>query len=68
MILAPLEAVVGIGMNAISRQYEWQADLFACQLQDKLSSPDMKDMGDRLGRALVTLHVKNLSSVWVDWL
>jgi STE24 endopeptidase len=25
-------------------------------------------MGDRLGRALVTLHVKNLSSVWVDWL
>lgn len=28
----------------------------------------MSDMGDRLGRALVALHVKNLSTVWVDWL
>jgi STE24 endopeptidase len=28
----------------------------------------MKDMGDRLGRALISLHVKNLSTVWVDWL
>ena len=25
-------------------------------------------MGARLGRALVQLHVKNLSTVWVDWL
>ena len=68
MILTPLEAVVGIGLNAISRQFEWQADRFACELQDKLDSEDMKDMGERLGRALITLHVKNLSTVWVDWL
>jgi STE24 endopeptidase len=68
MILAPLEAVVGLCINAISRQFEWQADRFACELQDKLASPDMKDMGSRLGRALITLHVKNLSTVWVDWL
>ncbi|KAF8063327.1 peptidase family M48-domain-containing protein [Lyophyllum atratum] len=68
MILTPLEAVVSIGMNAISRHFEYEADRFACELQDQLKSEDMKDMGDRLGRALVTLHVKNLSTVWVDWL
>ncbi|KAF8631662.1 hypothetical protein AX17_005063 [Amanita inopinata Kibby_2008] len=68
MILTPLEAVVSIAMNAVSRHFEWQADRFACELQDRLQSTEMKDMGDRLGRALVTLHVKNLSTVWVDWL
>ena len=68
MIISPMEAVVGIAINAISRQAEWQADRFACELQEKLGAEDMKDMGDRLGRALITLHVKNLSTVWVDWL
>jgi STE24 endopeptidase len=68
MILSPMETIVGMFMNAISRQFEWEADRFACELQDKLSSAEMKDMGDRLGRALITLHVKNLSTVWVDWL
>lgn len=68
MILMPLEAVVGAAMNAMSRHYEYQADNFACLLQDQLKAPEMSDMGDRLGRALVQLHVKNLSTVWVDWL
>jgi STE24 endopeptidase len=68
MILTPLEAVVGIALNAVSRQFEWEADQFAVELQDKLGAEDMKDMGDRLGRALIALHVKNLSTVWVDWL
>ncbi|KAJ7577869.1 peptidase family M48-domain-containing protein [Mycena floridula] len=68
MILTPLEAFISIGMNAVSRHFEWEADRFACQLQDQLSAPEMKDMGERLGRALITLHVKNLSTVWVDWL
>lgn len=71
MILTPLEAFVGIGMNALSRKFEWEADAFACELQDKLGETDkeeMKDMGERLGKALITLHVKNLSTVWVDWL
>lgn len=68
MIITPLEAIVGIAMNAVSRRYEYQADHFACILSDKLAAPDMNDMGDRLGRALVQLHVKNLSTVWVDWL
>ena len=68
MILTPLEALVGIAMNSVSRRFEYQADQFACELQDRLSEKDMEDMGDRLGRALVQLHVKNLSTVWVDWL
>ncbi len=68
MILTPLEAVVSIVMNAVSRHFEWQADRFACDLQDRLNTADMKDLGGRLGNALITLHVKNLSTVWVDWL
>ena len=55
-------------MNIISRRFEWQADQFACELQDMLQEKEMEDMGERLGRALVTLHVKNLATVWVDWL
>ncbi|KIL63731.1 hypothetical protein M378DRAFT_186944 [Amanita muscaria Koide BX008] len=51
MILTPFEAVVSIAMNAVSRHFEWQADQFACELQDR-----------------ITFHVKNLSTVWVDWL
>ncbi|KAJ6510597.1 peptidase family M48-domain-containing protein [Mycena sanguinolenta] len=68
MILTPLEAFVSIGMHAVSRHFEWQADRFACELEEKLGDDKMSDMGDRLGRALIALHVKNLSTVWVDWL
>ncbi|KAH8105176.1 peptidase family M48-domain-containing protein [Cristinia sonorae] len=68
MILIPLEAFVGIGMNIVSRKFEYEADRFACELKDRLKAEDMSNMGERLGRALVTLHVKNLSTVWVDWL
>ncbi|KAF7290747.1 CAAX prenyl protease [Mycena indigotica] len=70
MILTPLEAFVSIAMHAISRHFEWEADRFACELQDMLPGEQekMADMGDRLGRALITLHVKNLSTVWVDWM
>lgn len=68
MLLTPMEAVVGVIMNIISRHFEWEADRFACELQNKLSEVSMADMGDRLGRALIQLHVKNLSTVWVDWL
>ena len=77
MILTPVEALVGVGMNAVTRRFEFQADKFAIDLQTMLAArPDIKpeelkgmeDMGDRLGRALITLHVKNLSTVWVDWM
>ena len=57
-----------MGFNFILRRFEWEADQFACELQDRLGDSEMVDMGDRLGPTLVTLHVKNLSTVWVDWL
>ena len=68
MIIAPLESFAGIALNAVSRRFEYQADRFACELRGMLKAEEMADMGDRLGRALITLHVKNLSTVWVDWL
>ncbi|KAH9934007.1 peptidase family M48-domain-containing protein [Epithele typhae] len=68
MLLTPMEAIVGIAINAISRRFEYEADRFACELQTMLSEAKMADMGDRLGRALIALHVENLSTVWVDWL
>lgn len=63
-----MEAIIGIALNFVSRRFEWEADRFACELEHRLGVPEMQDMGDRLGRALITLHVKNLSTVWVDWL
>ena len=70
MLLTPMEAVVGALMNALSRSFEWQADRFAGEMSERLKAEGrgMEDMGRRLGRALTTLHVKNLSTVWVDWL
>ncbi|OCH91553.1 hypothetical protein OBBRIDRAFT_774956 [Obba rivulosa] len=67
-ILRPIEAVVGVAMNALSRRFEYEADRFACELQTRLGAEEMRDLGERLGRALIALHVKNLSTVWVDWL
>lgn len=68
MIITPIEAVIGIFMNMLSRKFEWEADRFACELDEKVGVAEMSDMGDRLGRALTDLHVKNLSTVWVDWM
>ena len=75
MILTPAEAFISIGMNAVSRRFEYEADRFAIELEDRVKATvgekeaeGMSDMGERLGRALTTLHVKNLSTVWVDWL
>ncbi|KAH9974408.1 peptidase family M48-domain-containing protein [Lactifluus volemus] len=74
MLLTPLESVIGMALHAISRRFEYQADRFACDLpailhvESAAEKEAMKDMGTRLGRALVRLHVDNLSTVWVDWL
>ncbi len=34
MILTPFESLVSIGINAITRHYEFAADKFAVELQD----------------------------------
>jgi STE24 endopeptidase len=75
MLLTPVEALISPLMNTLSRKFEYEADDFALTLQDRLAKKgdvnaeelkEMDDMGARLGRALVALHVKNLSTVWVD--
>lgn len=93
MVLTPFEAVFSLGMNALSREFEWQADRFALELgesalasdvvvkkdEEEVEGEDEKrvvykptgavdDLGTRLAAALITLHVENLSTVWVDWL
>lgn len=78
MILSPVEALFGVIMNAISRHFEWQADRFACELAERVratktdktnvDSESFEDIGPRLGRALIALHAKNLSTMHVDWL
>lgn len=71
MVVAPFETLISVLMNAVTREFEYEADKFACELPtqsvDKDGKPE-KDMATRLGNALITLHVKNLSTVWVDWL
>jgi len=68
MILSPLEVVIGIALNFLSRRFQWEADRFACEIQERLSALEMRDMGERLSWALIMLHVKNRSSLWGDWL
>jgi len=41
---------------------------FLIELEDKLGDKEMADMGEKLGKALIELHVKNLSTVSVDWM
>lgn len=73
MIITPAEAVIGMGMNALSRRFEWEADRFALELGQSSTAGEKADattpdMGERLAKALIGLHAENLSTVWVDWL
>jgi len=42
-------------MNAVSRQFEWEADRFALELEDKLGDKEMAGMGGKLGKALIRI-------------
>ncbi|ORY79860.1 CAAX prenyl protease 1 [Protomyces lactucae-debilis] len=55
-ILTPLDSVLTLGMNMLSRKHEYEADAFA------------KELGydHELGEALVKLQVKNLSTMDPD--
>lgn len=76
MVITPIESIVGMLINALSRRFEYQADQFACELdaqglageKEEGKSDEESTMRARLSRALVSLHVENLSTVWVDWL
>ncbi|KAG8735911.1 hypothetical protein FRC10_010011 [Ceratobasidium sp. 414] len=76
MVITPVESVISFLMNALSRRFEYQADQFACELdarglageKEEGKSDEESTMRARLSRALVGLHVENLSTVWVDWM
>ncbi|KZO97268.1 metalloendopeptidase [Calocera viscosa TUFC12733] len=60
LLLQPIEHVMQFAMNAVTRAFEYQADAFAVGLGG--------DFRQRLADALTKLHVKNLSTLHVDWL
>ncbi|KAG8896085.1 hypothetical protein FRC00_006511 [Tulasnella sp. 408] len=77
LVQGPVGAVIRVGINALSRRFEYQADRFACELDERAAKEgghmhhgdgDGASMSERLGQALISLYVGNLSTVWVDWL
>lgn len=56
--LAPMDAVVKLGMNILSRKFEFEADKFAQGL----------GFQDALARSLIKLQVQNLSTMDADWM
>jgi len=56
--LAPLDTVVKLLMNILSRRYEFQADAFAVKL----------GYSTELARSLIKLQIQNLSTMDADWL
>ncbi|WVN88890.1 uncharacterized protein L203_104105 [Cryptococcus depauperatus CBS 7841] len=58
LVLEPTDALVKFMMHALTRKYEYQADEFAVDLEQK----------PQLASALIKLHVNNLSSPHSDWL
>ena len=61
MLLTPMEAVVGIAMNAVSRKFEYEADRFACELETLclVQCTDTPNLTDFL-RPMPTSHAGSL--------
>ncbi|KAI5453819.1 zinc metalloprotease [Naganishia albida] len=58
LVTAPLDPLASLGMNALSRKYEYEADEFAADL----------NKGPQLSRALIKIMNENLASPHNDWL
>jgi STE24 endopeptidase len=56
--LAPFDCIVKLGMNILSRKFEFEADEFARGLGYKRE----------LARSLIKLQVQNLSTMDADWM
>lgn len=56
--LAPMDTIVKLLMNILSRSFEYQADNFAQGL----------GYSDDLAKSLIKLQVQNLSTMDADWL
>ena len=57
-ILAPMDTVIKLLMNILSRKYEFQADDFAKGLGYKTE----------LAKSLIKLQIQNLSTMDADWM
>lgn len=57
-ILSPTESLVGLGMNVLSRKFEFEADAFSQKLGH----------GKELARSLIKLQIQNLSAMDADWM
>ncbi|KAJ9120992.1 hypothetical protein QFC24_004972 [Naganishia onofrii] len=58
LVTAPLDPLASLGMNALSRKYEYEADQFAADLHK----------APQLSRALIKIMNENLASPHNDWL
>ncbi|KAF7558061.1 hypothetical protein G7046_g5891 [Stylonectria norvegica] len=56
--LSPMDLVVQLGMNIVTRKFEFEADAFA----KKLGYPE------ELARSLLKLQIQNLSTMDADWM
>ena len=56
--LAPMDTVIKLLMNILSRKYEFQADEFAVNL----------GYSTELARSLIKLQIQNLSTMDADWM
>ncbi|KAL1965662.1 hypothetical protein VTN77DRAFT_5339 [Rasamsonia byssochlamydoides] len=56
--LAPMDAIVKLLMNILSRKFEFQADAFAAKL----------GYSKELARSLLKLQIQNLSTMDADWM
>jgi len=57
-VLGPMDTVLKLLMNVLSRKYEFQADAFANQL----------GYNAELARSLIKLQIQNLSTMDADWM
>ena len=75
-VLSPLESVLGLGMNVLSRKFEFEAGMSCCVSFDiVLHANDHIDaFGARLGyshalaTSLIKLQIQNLSAMDADWM
>lgn len=56
--LVPMDAVLKLFMNILSRKFEFQADAFALKL----------GYSDKLAQSLLKLQIENLSTMDADWM
>lgn len=57
-VLSPMDVFIKLGMNILSRRYEFEADAFARNL----------GYSEDLAKSLIKLQVQNLSTMDADWM